>query len=82
MPTVTISAARAELSTLVDSVSTEPVTVSRRGRPAAVIVSPEAYETMVQALEDVADVEAFDAAMAEEGANIPWDQVKADLGLS
>jgi len=25
-------------------------------------------------------VAAFDAAMAEDGAIIPWEQVKADLG--
>ena len=30
--------------------------------------------------EDAEDVAAFDAAMAEDGANIPWEQVKADLG--
>ena len=35
----------------------------------------------VAALEDAEDAEAFDAAMAEEGPNIPWDQAKADLGL-
>ena len=33
----------------------------------------------MDALEEVEDVAAFDAAMAEEGENIPWDQVKADL---
>ena len=42
--------------------------------------SPERYEELLQALEDGEDVEAFDAAMAEDGANIPWEQVKADLG--
>jgi antitoxin Phd len=31
-------------------------------------------------LEDAEDVTAFDEAMAEEGENIPWAQVKADLG--
>jgi antitoxin Phd len=31
-------------------------------------------------LEETEDVAAFDAAMSKEGANIPWDQVKADLG--
>lgn len=30
-------------------------------------------------LEDAEDVAAF-AAMAEERPNIPWEQVKADLG--
>jgi hypothetical protein len=34
----------------------------------------------VAALEDAEDVDAFDAAMAEAGANIPWEQAKADLG--
>ena len=32
------------------------------------------------AWEDAEDGAAFDAAMDEEGPNIPWDQVKADLG--
>ena len=43
-------------------------------------MSPEQYERMMDALEDAEDVAAFDAAMAEEGPNIPWAQVKSDLG--
>jgi hypothetical protein len=35
---------------------------------------------MLEALEDVEDIAAFDEALAEEGDAIPWDQVKADLG--
>ena len=31
-------------------------------------------------VEEVQDIAAFDEAMAEEGPNIPWEQVKADLG--
>ena len=46
----------------------------------AVVVSPERYERMVEALEEAEDAMAFDAAMAEEGPNVPWEQVKADLG--
>jgi len=45
-----------------------------------VLVSPERYEQLMTALEDAEDVAAFDAAMAEEAPNIPWEQVKADLG--
>jgi len=37
-------------------------------------------EVLIEALEDAEDAQAFDAAMAEEGPNIPWDEVKADLG--
>lgn len=35
---------------------------------------------MLDALEEVEDIAVFDAAMADEGGNIPWAQVKADLG--
>jgi hypothetical protein len=45
-----------------------------------VLVSPERYEQLMAAEEDAKDVVAFDAAMNEEGSNIPWAQVKADLG--
>jgi len=44
------------------------------------MVSPERYEEMMDALEEMEDVAAFDAAIAEEGPNIPWEEVKADLG--
>ena len=53
--------------------------MERYGRPAAVLVSPERYEELMDAIEDAEDVAAFDAAMAEDGANIPWEQFKADL---
>ena len=34
----------------------------------------------MDARENAEDIRAFDAAMAEEGDNIPWSQAKADLG--
>lgn len=44
------------------------------------LLSPERYDELMEALEEAEGVAAFDAAMAEEGPNIPWDQAKADLG--
>jgi len=75
-----ISAARESLPDAIELARTEAVVLERYGRPAAVLVSPEQYEKLVAALEDAEDVAAFDAAMNEEGPNIPWEQVKADLG--
>lgn len=43
-------------------------------------MSPERYEEMLDAFEERKDAAAFDAAIAEEGSNIPWEQVDADLG--
>jgi len=80
MATMKVSEARDNLADAVETAQGEPVVLERYGRPAAVLVSLERYEQMLQALEDIEDVAAFDAAMAEEGENIPWEHVKADLG--
>lgn len=80
MATLNVSAARKNLPDAVETARTEAVFLERYGRPAAVLVSPDRYEQLMAALEDVEDVAAFDAAMEEEGPNVPWEQVKADLG--
>lgn len=80
MATMKISAARENLPAAVELAMTEAVFLERYGRPAAVLVSPERYDELMSALEDAQDVAAFDAAMDEEGSNIPWKQVKVDLG--
>lgn len=80
MATISVADARNNLSTVIARSQEEAVFIERRGQRAAVVVSPEQYERMLDALEDAEDAAAFDMAMAEEGPNIPWDQVKADLG--
>lgn len=80
MSTIDVSEARQQLSAVIDRAETEAVTLLRYGQPAAVVLSPARYEELLSAAEDAEDVAAFDEAMAEEGPNIPWDQVKADLG--
>ncbi|WP_232818992.1 type II toxin-antitoxin system Phd/YefM family antitoxin [Homoserinimonas sp. OAct 916] len=80
MSVVSVADARNHFSDVIDRSKTEAVFIERRGQRAAVVVSPEHYERMLEALEEVEDVAAFDEAMAEEGPNIPWAQVKADLG--
>lgn len=76
-----ISAARDNLPDAVELARREAVFLERYGRRAAVLLSPERYEQLMAAFEDAEDVAAFDEAMEEEGPNVPWDQVKADLGL-
>ncbi|PPG12196.1 type II toxin-antitoxin system Phd/YefM family antitoxin [Rathayibacter rathayi] len=71
MSTITVTDARSILSEVIERSHTEAVILKRHGRPEAVVVSAEQYERMLDALEEVEDVQAFDAAMAEKGANIP-----------
>ena len=80
MATIKISAAREKLPAAVEMARTEAVVLERYGQRAAVLVSPERYDQLMDALEESEDVAAFDAAMSEEGPNVPWEQVKVDLG--
>jgi prevent-host-death family protein len=80
MSTVNISTARDNLPAVIETARTEAVILERYGRPAAVVVSPERYEQLMNALDEVDDVAAFDEAMSEECPNIPWATVKVDLG--
>lgn len=80
MSTISVTDARANLPEVIESARAGAVFLERRGRLQAVVVSPEQYERMLAALEEAEDVAAFDEAMADEGDNIPWDQVKSDLG--
>jgi prevent-host-death family protein len=80
MSVVSVADARSHLSDVIDRSQSEAVFIQRRGRRAAVLLSPERYDRMFDALEESEDTAAFDAAMAEEGPSVPWAQVKADLG--
>lgn len=57
MKTMPLSEAKVQLSKLVDSVSTrdEQVTITRNGRPAAVIVSPDEFESWQATIEILRD---------------------------
>ena len=77
---VSVADARNNFSDVIARAKGEAVFIERRGQRAAVVISPERYERMLEALEDSEDATAFDEAMAEEGSSIPWAQVKADLG--
>jgi len=82
MSKISVSQARQKLAEVVEMSQSEPVVLEHHGRPAAVVVSPRLYDEMLDAFEESQDIAAFDAAWAEEGNNIPWEQVKSDLGWS
>lgn len=80
MSRVDVSTARTNLAQILDDSREEDVLIERYGKPAGVLISPERHEELLAALEELEDLRAFDEAMAEEGENIPWEKVKADLG--
>ena len=80
MARISSSEARQALPEVIALAQREAVTIERHNRPVAVVLSPERHAELVEAWEEAQDVAAFDEAMAEPGDDIPWDQVKADLG--
>jgi antitoxin Phd len=82
MVRISVTKAREKLSEVIEMSQTEPVELEHYGRRTTILVSPDQYDEMLEALEESQDVAAFDVALAEVGDNIPWEQVKSDLGLS
>lgn len=87
MSEITVSDARARLADVVDAarIGHDPIYLTRRGRRVAAVIDANDLDGLIAAAEDLADIQAARAARAEldEGETaIPWDQVKADLGLA
>ena len=85
MTDMSVSAVRSRLADVINDarVHHAPVFLTRRGRRVAAVIDAEDLDRLLGAAEDLADIEAARAARAEVSAqgSIPWDRVKADLGL-
>jgi prevent-host-death family protein len=80
---VTTSEARKDFADVLKGARNgERFVLERHNKPVAAIVSPEDL-AILQAIEDRSDVMAARAALAEvaEHGAVPWEKVKADLGL-
>lgn len=84
----TVTEARARLADVVDEarVAHHPVYLTRRGRRVAAVIDADQLDELLEAAEDLEDIRLAAAAreeMAESGESpIPWEEVKADLGLA
>ena len=82
MNEVAVSEARDRLAEVIDESrrSGEPISVTRRGRRVAVILGSEDFDRLVDRADDVEDRRELAAARADDDY-VPWDEVKAALGL-
>jgi len=78
--TLGVAEARRNLAAVLGNAEHQPVVIERRGKQAAVLVNAAEFRRMQEALDELDDIAAFDAAMSEEGENLPWEQAKIDLG--
>ena len=54
----------------------KPVWITRDGVDVAVVISPELFEELVSAQEELEDIAAVDTAMKDKSPGIPWEQVQ------
>jgi antitoxin Phd len=83
MTEMAVSQAREHLAEVIDRASRtgQPVYLTRRGRAVAVVVDPAVFEKLLEDAEEALD-RAELAIVRDEDDYIPWEQVKADLGLT
>ncbi|MDJ0355724.1 type II toxin-antitoxin system Phd/YefM family antitoxin [Paenarthrobacter sp. PH39-S1] len=88
MSEMSVTDVRSRLSEAVDTarVKHEPVYLLRHGRRVAALIDAEDLANLIEAAEDLDDLRAANEArteMAESGQGpIPWEEVKAELGLT
>jgi antitoxin YefM len=86
---VPFTEARARLTELLDDVEErhEHVVITRNGRPAAIVVSPEEWEALEETIEILQDEELLVALRESEedvqaGRLFSLDEVRRELGLA
>lgn len=75
---VPISEARAHLSRLVRESADDDVVLMNHGRPAAILISAERYESLMEELEDLRDRLSVHE---REHVTMPLDKLGAELGV-
>jgi prevent-host-death family protein len=85
---ISVTEARKRLAEVIDQAHAghEPVYLTRRGRRIAAVIDADDLEGILELAEEMADIRAAQTARAEMEETgelpIPWEQVKADLGLA
>jgi prevent-host-death family protein len=81
MSELTVTEAREQFPAVLNQAKKKPVRITRHGKDVAIVIDPSLYESLIQAQEELEDTAAFDEALEDKSANIPWAQVQKDLKL-
>jgi len=82
---IPVSELREQLAAVIDELAThgKAIKLTRHGQPVAVLIGYEAFEALLDDLDDADDYRAlaeYDAA--EDHDTIPWELAKKDLGIA
>jgi prevent-host-death family protein len=65
-----------QMEEILEEVKTKPIWITDNGVDVAVMISPELFEALVEAEEELEDIAAVDEVLKDKTPRIPWDQVK------
>jgi antitoxin Phd len=82
MRDISVTDARAEFPAVIAQAKKKPVHIVKHGQTVAVLMNPELFEKAMDAMEELEDIAAFDAAVDAREKTYPWEQVKRELGLA
>ncbi|ULP45938.1 type II toxin-antitoxin system prevent-host-death family antitoxin [Mycolicibacter virginiensis] len=77
---VPIAEARARLSAVIKSAADGDIILMSHGRPAAVLMSPEHYRSLLDELDDLQD--RLGVLESRDAPAVPFDQAMAELGIT
>ena len=82
MTSLPVARVREEFAAALRLVHDGPVEITRHGVTVAVMMDPAQFERWADAVEELDDIRAADAAREDSGPLVPWEEVKRDLGLA
>ncbi len=82
MKSISIEIDDSKLLGLIEDLLIRPIRVEVNGEALAILINSERFYELVEAEEEIEDLRAYDESIRDTSPNIPWDEVKRDLGLS
>ncbi len=82
MKSISIEIDDSKLFGLIEDLLIRPIRVEVNGEALAILINSERFYELVEAEEEIEDLRAYDESIRDASPNIPWDEVKRDLGLS
>ena len=82
MTAIPVSQAREEFASIIEEALEKAVVIERYGKPVAVVIGFEKYEELMDSYQDTEDLKLIKKQNKSKSKGIPWEKVRADLGLA
>lgn len=78
---VPLTEAKGRLAALVRACEEGEIVILRHGRPAAILVSPAQYESLLEEIEDLRDrISVYESEASSPDLRVPLNKALAELG--